>query len=92
MTKKSKIEPVGLDPRSLIGRPERIEISDDVLVRHDLIAKKQGVAVRTVDRGDAQGAPFIYIGGVKYRPERAYLEYLSNRIRRVGVTRQRRGR
>ena len=65
-------------------RPERIDIGDDELVRNDLIAKAQGTSERTVNRGDAHGAPFTYVGGVKYRPQKAYRLFLASRIQRKG--------
>jgi hypothetical protein len=70
----------GRHPRS--SRPERINLDGDEAVRNDLIAKEQGTSERTVNRGDADGAPFIYFGGVKYKPLKAYREYLSARIQR----------
>jgi hypothetical protein len=63
-------------------RPERIDIGFDILVRNDLVARELGTSERTVNRGDAQGAPYTFIGGIKYRPERAYREYLAGRIHR----------
>ena len=73
-------------------RPERIDIGDDHLVRNDLIAKEQGTSERTINRSDAYGAPFTYVGGVKYRPIGAYRQFLASRIQRRGQPRQRRGR
>jgi len=63
-------------------RPERIEIGDDTLVRNDLIAGMMGTSERDVNRGDAHGAPYTYVGGCKYRPLKAYHQYLSARIQR----------
>ena len=81
-----------IDSRCRSMRPERIDIGTDVLVRNDLIAKQQGTSVRTVNRGDADGAPFIYIGAVKYRPEKGYRDYLTSCIQRRGQAPKRRGR
>ena len=79
-----------MDPRCRAARPERIDIGTDMLVRNDLIAKQQGTSERTVNRGDADGAPFIYIGAVKYRPEKGYQIYLAGRIQRRGQAPKRR--
>jgi hypothetical protein len=76
--------------RSRFARPERINIGDDELVRNDLIAKEQGTSERTLNRSDARGAPFTYVGGVKYRPVKAYRQYLAEQIHRKGQPRRRR--
>lgn len=65
-------------------RPERLTISGEEWVRNDIVAKEQGTTERTLNRGDAQGAPFTYVGGVKYRPERQYHEFLTSRIQVKG--------
>jgi len=65
------------------ARPERIDIGNDILVRNDVIAAKQGTSTRTIDRGDALGAPYTYVGGVKYRPENAYNKFLASRIKQA---------
>jgi hypothetical protein len=70
--------------RTRSERPERIDIGSDILVRNDLVARELGTSERTVNRGDALGAPFTFIGGIKYRPERAYREYLAGRIQHRG--------
>lgn len=69
------------DSRCRVARPERIDIGDDVLERNDVIARREGRSVRSLDREDGFGAPFTFIGGVKYRPMRAYLEYRLSQIR-----------
>jgi hypothetical protein len=61
-------------------RPERIDIGADTLVRNDLLAREQGVSERTLNRSDAKGAPFVLVGGVKYRPIGAYRKWLATRI------------
>jgi hypothetical protein len=76
------------DSRCRVTRPERIDVGSDVLLRNDLIAKKCGTSERSVNRGDAEGAPYAYIGGVKYRPEKAYQEFLASRIVRRGQRRR----
>jgi hypothetical protein len=72
-------------------RPERIPLADgEEAVRNDLVAKEQGTSVRTVNRDDAKGAPYLYFGGVKYRPINAYRQFLAGRIQRRGQVPQRR--
>ena len=75
----------GTRPR--VERPERIPLGDDVLVRNDVVAATYGSSERALNRGDAAGAPFTYIAGVKYRPERGYQEFLTNQIQRRGQKR-----
>ena len=68
--------------RSRTAHPERIPLNDDELVRNDLIAAEQGTSERLVNRGDANGAPFMLVGGIKYRPIKAYRTYLAEQIKR----------
>lgn len=70
-------------------RPERLTINGEVWVRNDIAAAGQGITERSLNRGDAQGAPFAYVGGVKYRPERQYHEFLTSRIQVKGRSPQR---
>ena len=80
----------GTRPRS--ERPERILLADgDALVRNDIIAADLGSSERAMNRGDADGAPFTYIAGCKYRPERGYREYLASKVQRRGQQPKRRG-
>ena len=74
-------------------RPERLMIGGEEMVRNDVVAREQGgVAERTINRGDKDGAPFIYIGGVKYRPIGRYHEFMLGRIRvRNQPSKKRRG-
>lgn len=63
------------------ARPERIMIGGVEFARNDVLAAEQGgVTERTINRGDKDGAPFIYIGGVKYRPVERYHQYMLGRI------------
>jgi hypothetical protein len=78
--------------RHRAARPERITIGDDEFVRNDLIAKECGISERTVNRGDKRGAPYVLIGGVKYRPLKRYHQYLVGQIQQRGQTPQRRRR
>lgn len=69
------------DPRRREMRPERIDLGDgDEAVRNDVIAKGEGVSERTLNRGDAEGDPFLMFGGVKYRPLRRHQEFRRTQI------------
>jgi hypothetical protein len=73
-------------------RPGRIDIGTDVLVRNDLKAQQLGMSERTLNRGDAHGAPFVLIGNVKYRPDQGYNEFIAARIQRKNTATPRRRR
>ena len=45
------------------------------------MAEKHGVSERTVNRGDRDGAPYRFFGGVKYRPKGRYDQFILNSIR-----------
>jgi hypothetical protein len=57
-----------IDKRCREAHHERIVVGDVTFERNDIIAARYGVSERTLNRGDARGAPFIFLGGVKYRP------------------------
>jgi hypothetical protein len=65
-------------------RPERLTIGGEMWVRNDILAKEVGTTERALNRGDAQGAPFVFVAGIKYRPERQYHEFLTSRIQVKG--------
>ena len=69
-----------LDPRRRETHPERIEIGGEVLLRNDVQARQLGCSERSVNRGDKDGAPFVFIGGIKYRPEKRYAAFFLNQI------------
>jgi hypothetical protein len=69
-----------LKGRRRAARPERILIGDEQMVRNDVLAQEQGVSERSLNRGDAHGAPYIMLFGVKYRPLRRYHEFLLKQI------------
>src|SRR5215471_2800863 len=69
-----------LDPRRREAHPERITVGGEVFVRNDIKAKEQGESERSLNRGDARGAPFRFFGGVKYRPERLHAEFIMKTI------------
>jgi hypothetical protein len=83
---------IKVDTRRREMRPERINIGDDELVRNDLIAREQGTCEKTVDRGDRKGAPYTYVGGVKYRPIKAYRKFLAAQVRIQSPPSERRSR
>jgi hypothetical protein len=72
----------GTRPRA--ERPERILVAHDTLIRNDIIAAIYGSSERALNRGDAKGAPYTLVAGVKYRPERGYQEFLTSQIQRRG--------
>ena len=72
----------GTRPRS--ERPERIPLADDTLVRNDIVSATYGSSERALNRGDAAGAPYCIVSGVKYRPERGYQEFVASQIQRRG--------
>jgi hypothetical protein len=74
------------------ARPERIIIGGEEMVRNDVIAREEGDAERTLNRRDKDGAPFIYIGGVKYRPIERYHKFLLGQIQVRNQPLRRRGR
>lgn len=57
-----------LDPRCREAHPERITIGNETFERNDIRAKNLSISERSLNRGDAQGAPYVILGGVKYRP------------------------
>ena len=69
-------------------RPERLTFAGQELVRNDVIAREQGTTERTLNRHDAQGAPFMYVGGVKYRPIQRYHEFLLSKVKVMGKSPQ----
>jgi hypothetical protein len=69
-----------LDPRRRELHPERVVVGDETFIRNDIQAKQLGCSERSVDRGDKDGAPFVFIGGIKYRPERRYAAFFMKRI------------
>jgi len=81
-----------MDSRCRSARPERIDIGDDELVRNDIIARDERRSERGLNRGDADGAPYTYVGAVKYRPIKRYQKFLASRIRQAQpLSRHRRG-
>ena len=73
-----------LDARCRAAHPEQIAIGGTTFIRDDVMARKLGVTTRTLTRGDPHGAPHAFFGGVKYRPEEQYAEFLLGRIKVKG--------
>jgi hypothetical protein len=71
----------GKDRPRRSARPERITIGGVEFARNDVIATDYTVTERTVNRGDARGAPYTYIGGVKYRPVEGYAKFLLSEVK-----------
>jgi hypothetical protein len=69
-----------LDPRRREAHPERIVVGDETFVRNDIQAKELGESERSLNRSDRRGGPYRFFGGVKYRPQRAYAEFILNSI------------
>jgi hypothetical protein len=69
-----------LDPRRRELHPERLVIGDETFIRNDVQAKELGISERSVNRDDRRGAPFVFIGGVKYRPQKRYADFVLSRI------------
>jgi hypothetical protein len=79
-----------LDRRRRQTRPERIVVGDEIFTRNDVLAARYGFSERTLNRGDAQGAPFRYFGGVKYRPEKRYDAFILSGIKQTEPPKRRR--
>jgi hypothetical protein len=78
-----------LDPRCREAHPEHIVIGDETFERNDVRAKKLSMSERSLNRGDARGAPFIFLGGVKYRPVRQHDAFILASIQSRTPQRQR---
>jgi hypothetical protein len=69
-----------LDRRRRESHPERILIGNEVFVREDIMAAELGECMRTLARRDVEGAPHARFGGVKYRPEKRFHQFLLDTI------------
>jgi hypothetical protein len=69
-----------LDPRRREVHPERITVGGEVFIRNDILAREQGESERSLNRGDKDGAPYRFFGGVKYRPQRLHAEFIMKAI------------
>ncbi len=83
-----------LNKRCKAQHPERIDLGDGCeAVRNDVRAKELGISERSLNRDDAKGAPFLYVGNVKYRPCPEHPRWFAaNKIQRRGQAPTRRRR
>ena len=70
-----------IDKRRRDAHPETITIGDKVYVRNDIAAAKIGETVKTADKRDRHGAPYQYLGGIKYRPQPDFDQHILSGIR-----------
>lgn len=61
-------------------RPEHITIAGEEFERNDVTARRYGTTERSVNRGDANGAPYLTLHGVKYRPTKRYDEFIRSKV------------
>ena len=69
-----------LDKRCRETKPEIIVVDGMTYERNDVTPKKYGESERSANRRDNEGAPYIFFGNVKYRPEPNYDDYIRRRI------------
>ena len=77
--------------RQRLPAPERIVIDDDELVLDAIFHTEvlAGANRRTGKRYEAEGLPYVYVRGMKYRPLREGRKWLANRIQRPNQKRTR---
>jgi hypothetical protein len=73
-------EAQSLDPRDRRAHPETIVIAGETFVRNDVRARKLHMSERSLNRGDARGAPYVMLGGVKYRPAERHDAFILSTI------------
>jgi hypothetical protein len=69
-----------LDSRRREAHPERITIGDENFERNDIRAQRLCMSERSLNRGDAQGAPYVFLGGIKYRPVERHDAFILSSI------------
>src|SRR3989442_12215500 len=69
-----------LDRRCREAHPEHIVAGDIVYERNDVTAKKYCESERSANRRDKKGAPYVFLGGVKYRPQPQYDNFIASTI------------
>jgi hypothetical protein len=69
-----------LDPRRREAHPKHITIGDEIFDRNDISAGQYGESERSHNRRDREGAPYLMIGGVKYRPRSRLATHILGRI------------
>jgi hypothetical protein len=80
-----------LDPRDRRAHPERIVIGNETFERNDIRAKNLCMSERSLNRGDAQGAPYAFLGGIKYRPVERHDAFILASIQQRKPQPKRRG-
>jgi hypothetical protein len=70
-----------LDKRDRRAHPERIAIGSETFERNDIRAKNLCMSERSLNRGDTQGAPYVFLGGIKYRPVERHDAFILSGIR-----------
>jgi hypothetical protein len=70
-----------LDRRARAAHPKTLNIGGEDFDRNDVAAEQLGECERTLNRRDRQGAPFIFLGGIKYRPRQRLADYLLGTIK-----------
>jgi hypothetical protein len=69
-----------LDKRDRRSHPERITIGGETVERNDICAQRLCMSERSLNRGDARGAPFVFLGGIKYRPVERHDAFILSSI------------
>lgn len=80
-----------IDKRRKEAHPEIIVAGGITYERNDIAAKKYGESERSANRRDPDGAPRQYFGGVKYRPQLHYDNYVASTIQQGRPRAPRRG-
>ena len=70
-----------LDKRLKQAHPERIKVGSKTFERNDVVAGKYGESERSVNRRDPHGAPYIFFGNIKYRPQPDYDDFILSGIK-----------
>jgi hypothetical protein len=69
-----------LDPRCREAHPEHIGVGGIDYERNDVAARKYSESERSANRRDKKGAPYVFFGGVKYRPQPHYDNFIASTI------------
>jgi hypothetical protein len=69
-----------LDPRRREAHPEHIVAGNRTYERNDIAAGKYHESERSANRRDPKGAPYVFFGGVKYRPQPDYDNFIASTI------------
>jgi hypothetical protein len=80
-----------IDPRCKEAHPESIEVGGTTFQRNDIVAKRYGETERTVNRKDRDGAPYTFFGGIKYRPQPDFDNFILARCIKRAPPQQPRG-